>query len=75
MAADTYPAQQSAGFAVRTIRPALKWAAQRRYLSATLAELQPPAGVKARKRVLSPEELGRLLPGPAGLPEAARGHA
>lgn len=62
MAADAYSATQSAAFAVRTIRPALKWAAQRKHVSAALAELQPPAAVKARKRVLSREELAALLP-------------
>jgi integrase len=62
MAADAYPAAQSAAFAVRTIRPALKWAAQRKHVSAALAELQAPAAVKARKRLLSREELGALLP-------------
>jgi integrase len=71
--ADAYPAQQSAAFAVRTIRPALKWAAQRRYVSPMLAELQQPVGVKARKRVLSSDELGRLLPvlRASGKPHAA----
>jgi integrase len=62
MAADAYPAAQSAAFAVRTIRPALKWAAQRKHLSAALAELQTPAAMKARTRVLSREELVALLP-------------
>jgi len=62
IAADTYPASQSAAFAVRTIRPALKWAAKRKHVSPALAELQAPAAVKARKRVLGREELAALLP-------------
>ena len=72
MTADAYPAAQSAAFAVRTIRPALKWAAKRNHLSATLADLQSPAAVKARKRVLMREELSVLLP---VLRDAARPHA
>jgi integrase len=62
MAADAYPAEQSAGFAVRTIRPALKWAARRNHVDPALAELQAPATVKARKRTLSREELAMVLP-------------
>jgi integrase len=62
MTADCYLARQSAAFAVRTIRPALKWAAQRGYVPAALAMLQAPATVQARKRVLSRDELAALLP-------------
>lgn len=62
MAADAYPAVQSAAFAVRTIRPALKWAAQRGHVAAELAGLRTPATVKRRRRVLGREELGALLP-------------
>ena len=62
MAADGYPAAQSAAFAVRTIRPALKWAAQRGYLSAALADLHSPAPVRRRRRVLEGEEMASLLP-------------
>jgi integrase len=62
MAADAYSAEQSAAFAVRTIRPALKWAARRNHVAPALAELQAPATVKARKRTLSREELAMVLP-------------
>jgi hypothetical protein len=62
MAVDAYSATQSAAFAVRTIRPALKWAAQRKHVSAALADLQAPAAVKARRRILSRDELAALLP-------------
>ena len=62
MSADAYAAPQSAAFAVRTIRPALKWAAQRKHVATALAELQAPATVKARRRVLSRDELAALLP-------------
>ena len=62
MAADAYPAAQSAAFAVRTIRPALKWAAHRGHLSATFANLHSPAPVRRRRRVLNRDELAALLP-------------
>ncbi len=62
MLADGYRAQQSAAFAVRTIRPALKWAAKRGHVATTLAALQVPVPVKARRRVLSRGELAALLP-------------
>jgi integrase len=60
--ADSYPAQQSASFAVRTIRPALKWLAHRGHVPAALADLRQPATVQRRDRVLNREELGALLP-------------
>ena len=62
MAADVYPAAQSASFAVRTIRPALKWAAHRGHLSPALANLHSPAPVRRRRRVLDRYELAALLP-------------
>jgi integrase len=62
--ADTWPSAQSAAAAVRYIRPLLKWAAAsgRRYVPPELANLSPPATVGRRDRVLSRDELGRLLP-------------
>jgi integrase len=62
MVVDAYPSEASAGFVVRSIRPALKWAAQRGYLSEDLARIRPPAPVKHRKRILTRDELGTLLP-------------
>lgn len=62
MLADAYPAVMSAAFAVRSVRPALRWAAQHHYVSEELARLHPPATVQRRKRVLSDEELRALLP-------------
>lgn len=62
IAADSYPAAQSSAFAVRTIRPALKWAAQRNHVSARLAELQAPVAVQRRDRTLNRDELVALLP-------------
>jgi len=62
LAADAYPSQASASHAVRTIRPALKWAAHRGYLADDIARIHPPAPVKRRDRVLSRTELAALLP-------------
>ena len=47
---------------VRSLRPILKWASKRGHVPREIADLQPPATVKRRDRVLSREELGRLLP-------------
>ncbi|MCB5945387.1 site-specific integrase [Acidocella sp. KAb 2-4] len=62
--ADSWKSAQSAAAAVRYIRPLLKWAAAtgRGYVSRELADLVPPATVGRRERVLSPDELSRLLP-------------
>ena len=64
MTADSHKAQQSAAASVRYLRPVLKWAAHpgREYVSTDLARLRPPAIVKRRDRVLSRDELARLLP-------------
>jgi integrase len=61
-AADAYPAAQSAAFAVRTLRPVLKWAAHRGHLPPALANLHSPAPVRRRRRVLDRDELAALLP-------------
>lgn len=62
MAADDYAAAASASFAVRTLRPVLKWAAQRGIADPTLAGIRCPEPVKRRKRVLSETELAAILP-------------
>jgi integrase len=64
MTANRYPSAMSAAFAVRTLRPALKWAAEpgRSYVPSDLGNLRPPVGVTRRKRVLPREELARVLP-------------
>lgn len=64
LTADTHKAQQSAAAAVRYLRPVIKWAAHtgRSYVSSSLAAITPPATVKRRDRVLTTEELGKLLP-------------
>ena len=64
LAADGYPAQQQASLGVRCVRPVLKWASApgRAYCGAELAGITPPATVQRRQRVLTREELARLLP-------------
>lgn len=73
--ADAYPAKQSAGAAVRYIKPILKWGAKRGYVERGLgADLDQPARVQKRSRVLSNEELMKVLPvlGKTGHDGAAR---
>jgi integrase len=60
--ADRYKAQASAAFAVRTLRPVLKWAALRNLVPADLTTIQRRETVRRRSRVLSREELARILP-------------
>ncbi len=62
MAADAYRSKASASAAVRYVRPVLKWAAQRKYVSRDVALVDPPATVKRRDRVLTEAELAALLP-------------
>jgi hypothetical protein len=59
---DAYPSESTGGFVVRSVRPALKWAAQRGYAADGLAKIHPPAPVKRRKHILSCDELTRVLP-------------
>jgi integrase len=61
LGADAYPAQQSASFAVRTLRPVLRWATRRGLAPKDLADIVQPATVKRRERVLSRDELADLL--------------
>lgn len=76
MRADAYPYPKAADFVVRTIRPALKWAAQRGYVSADLAHLRQRMPAERRRRVLSRDELAALLPAlrQSGRPYAAAIH-
>ncbi|WP_319614473.1 tyrosine-type recombinase/integrase [Acidiphilium acidophilum] len=64
MAADRYQAQQQAASAVRCIRPLLKWASApgRKYVTADLADIRVPATIVKRDRVLTDDELRRILP-------------
>jgi len=64
LAADGHASAQTASLAVRCIRPALKWAAHpgRAYVQPDIANLHPPAVVRRRDRVLSRDELTRILP-------------
>ncbi len=61
--ADSYPSPQQASGAVNGLRPVLKWAAGRTYLAdASLLEVRVPAAKSERDRVVTREELGKLLP-------------
>jgi len=62
MAAEGYPAAPSASFAVRTLRPVLKWAARLGLADPKLSDIRAPEAVKRRKRVLTEAELAALLP-------------
>jgi integrase len=62
LAADAYKAKASAAFAVRTLRPVLKWAAARDLVPATLATIQRRDPIRRRSRVLDRGELARVLP-------------
>ena len=64
MAADKWPAKQSAAAAVRCLRPTLKWAAApgRGYVARDLILITPPDTVKRRHRVVSRDELAALAP-------------
>jgi integrase len=64
MIVDAYPAAASAAFVVRSIRPALKWAAAeaRGYLSPNVVRVAAPIRGKRRQRVLFRDELAAVLP-------------
>jgi integrase len=64
IAADNHQFPKSAAFAVRAIRPALKWAAQpgRKYIASDLTNLSTSVAVERRRRVLTSDELSELLP-------------
>ena len=64
MTADSHKSQQSAAASVRYLRPVLKWASHtgRNYAALELTLIKPPATVKRRDRILSDEELVKLLP-------------
>lgn len=61
LAADSHGAAFSAAAAVRYLRPLLKWAAERGYCSEDAARLRPPVTPRRRDRVLTRDELGRVL--------------
>lgn len=58
--ADAHPARSSAGAAVRYLKPILKWGAKRRYVS-RIDDLEQPVRVQKRDRVLTEDELRRVL--------------
>lgn len=74
LAADRYPAKQQAAHAVRSLRPILKWAAApgRSYIDRELTLIAIPVRPGERNRVLTRDELSRLLP---VLKASARPHA
>jgi integrase len=60
--ADDWRSQQTAGSAIRFLRPVLKWGSKRGYCAKELAEIEQTAPSRQRHRTLSPAELSRLLP-------------
>lgn len=61
--ADRYPSRGQASVAVRYLKPILNWAGKRGYAPKGLGlELEQPVRVKRRERVLSDDELSRVLP-------------
>jgi integrase len=60
--ADAYPAKTSPAYAVRTLRPVLKWASHRGYLSLDTLAFTRKTAVRPRERLLDRDELARLLP-------------
>ena len=67
--ADGWKSSQTASLAVRSLRPCLKWAERRAFVSAGTADLEPPTKVGKRDRVLTRDELRAIwlqLRGPHG---------
>jgi integrase len=60
--ADKWPSSQSAAFAVRSLRPCLKWAEKRAMVQADVWDLDPPARPQTRERVLSDDEISAIWP-------------
>jgi integrase len=60
--ADSWRSAQTAALAVRCLRPCLKWAERRTLVSPGAADLEPPAQVGKRSRVLTNNELRAIWP-------------
>lgn len=61
--ADRYPSRGQASVAVRYLKPILRWAVKRGYTPKGVGtELEQPVRTKRRERVLSDDELSRVLP-------------
>jgi len=60
--ADGWRSAQTASLAVRSLRPCLKWAQRRAFVSVGTADLEPPAKVGKRERVLDSDELRAIWP-------------
>jgi hypothetical protein len=54
---DKWPSRHSAAFAVRSIRPSLKWAEKREMVQVGISDLEPPAAPRKRERVLTKKEI------------------
>jgi hypothetical protein len=59
---DEWPSRHSAAFAVRSIRPSLKWAEKREMVQVGISDLEPPAVPRKRERVLSEQEIKAIWP-------------
>jgi integrase len=59
--ADNWKSKQTAGAAVRSLRPAIKWLAQRGHCDKHVADIAQPATSRRRARYLSSNELRQLL--------------
>jgi integrase len=64
MAVDNYPKPKSASYGVRCLLPVLRWASApgRAYIDRALLDLRTSAKRPSRDRVLSRDELAKLLP-------------
>lgn len=60
--ADSYKFDTTAALAVRSVRPVLKWGAQRGQFPRAVAVIDPPVAVKRRTRILTADELKTVLP-------------
>jgi integrase len=60
--ATSHAKRHGAATAVRCLRPVLRWAAINDYAREELGHIKPPAKVQRCKRVLTRDELSRLLP-------------
>ena len=60
LAADRWDSKSTASLAVRLLRPCLKWAIKRGYAEPGIADLDQPAKVRKRERVLTADEMKRV---------------
>jgi integrase len=60
--ADGWKSAQTAALAIRSLRPCLKWAERRAFVRVGTADLEPPAKVGKRERVITGDELRAIWP-------------